>query len=1667
VFNPNGDQSITDGGGPKLKDTPIWLIFWGSYWNGTVGQSDRTAYCNAIQALINTPVWNMTDQYGANGKAIYEGQFTDTITSDPGPTFSDGFLHTVILDSINARTSPLRAPSSYANPPIYCVITPPGVASTDPEAGGYHQAFQGQTYAGSQDIIYAWLSSFEDSHGNPPVSWMTDNASHEIAEAKTDPQPFSGVTTRHYYLGHNEICDGEAENYRYSIHGVLAQSMWNDNYKAYTVCDGNSQNVYVLPQYDSNGKFAGTSLSIGTDQLGTNFNDTVTIDNGPDGGVFVNFNGETFTFGAGAITEILLNTGGGHDTVNIQNTNVPVRIQSTQLATVNLGNSSTGVQGIKGQVYLINYNGTTDLNIDDTADTQSRAVYQSKSAYGAMNIDGLAPAEISYYNGNISSVTIECGSGNNMVAFQDTLSDPGTLTRLHNGPGQSTVYVFGTGAHGSLDLDASGSQAVYIGSNGGPSGSTLSQIQANVYVHNSNPNGSSDLYVDDRGDTTGRTANLFDGIITGLAPAYISWSDGPTFPGRGGVNRLTVYSGAGDTWNVYNTSPLFHGTFLHSGGGSVNVRATSGALDIDGDYSRQTVTIGSLAPLLGGTVAGINGSVYVYNSGSSGTTTLTVDDSLDWVGHTVSMYDGRLIGLAPAWITWQANAVGSASGGVIALSVYGGYGSNTWWVDSTSPFYLYTYLNAGNGTSGVDAVYVEATSSFLAIDGGNHGTQVVLGSAGPVLGGTLGAIQGALDIISSGSGDSSLTIDDSADPTSRAVSLTNGGISGLAPATISWAPASVALGQSGVNSLTILGGSGGNTWLVSNTGNLGSPTLLETGTGNDSIYVQGTTGGLNVDNSGGQDFLFVGSGNFLVDGTMANIQGAVNAYGAGSTVLYLGDGADTTARTVTLSDSAVAGLAPAPIFWTHASGTTGGVTSLFVQGSSAGSTYTVTNTSPFATPTILETGGGSDTVYVLATTGALNVVNLGGPDATIVGSGGATGNGTLAGILGAVNVSGAGSTALYLGDAGDGTSRTVTLNDGSVTGLSPAALSWTTAPGAAGGVTSLVLAGSLAPSTYTVTNATAFFGTTLTTGPGNDTVNVLATLSGLNVGNNGGLDTVTVGSQAPALGGNLAAINGYIAVSGMGSTSLIVDDSGDTSSRTATLTVTQLTGLGNPAAIYYLGGVTALTVDGSRTKPTTFSVAGTFAGMALTLNGGAGADVFNLASSTQNLSDVQGAVTVHGNGGADTVNVLDQSSGAAQTYHLTATTLTRSGAGTLTYDGVKTLKVTAGAGDDACFVDAVPGAATAVDLGGGTNTLTGPNAGNIWTITSPNAGKLDQSVTFSNAENLVGNAKADLFRFVGLIPSVSGTIAGGGGRELLDYSGYTWGPIAVNLQTATATLVNGGAAGGFTRINGLVGSPNAGDTLIGPDAATTWLITGTTNWVGAISFSAIENIVGGAGDDSFRFTNGASLPGTIDGGAGSNTLNYAAFDAAHPITVNLAAGTATGTAGIANIQNVTGGAGNDTLIGDAANNVLRDGSGNDTIIGGSGNDILISGSGNDILDASRSGRSILIGGPGAAQLTGGAQGDILIGGSTILDDDTAALVKILAEWTSADSYATRILNIRNGTGLAGGYRFNANTVKVDTAKNVLTGGINPSDLNWYWAGAGDILTDRQPGEQVN
>ena len=234
--------------------------------------------------------------------------------------------------------------------------------------------------------------------------------------------------------------------------------------------------------------------------------------------------------------------------------------------------------------------------------------------------------------------------------------------------------------------------------------------------------------------------------------------------------------------------------------------------------------------------------------------------------------------------------------------------------------------------------------------------------------------------------------------------------------------------------------------------------------------------------------------------------------------------------------------------------------------------------------------------------------------------------------------------------------------------------------------------------------------------------------------------------------------------------------------------------------------------------------------------------------------------------------------------------------------------------DDHGTTEIVPSAATTV-VG---NLIFGTNAANTFNGTStPEATTEGQDTIFGlgGADNISGLGEADI------IDGGTGndTINAGAGNDTINYT-----------MGQGADQVDGGADTDTLSITGgITGAGN--DTL-----DVVFNGTGLTSVEGG-AVSNVESVI-------------ADLQN------GTNTLNYGATSV--PVTVNLTTGDASGFSSIANIQNVTGGTGNDLLTGSEVANVLNGGGGNDTFFassvasGNDGNDTYNGGGGSDTYDLS-------------------------------------------------------------------------------------------------------------------
>lgn len=498
-----------------------------------------------------------------------------------------------------------------------------------------------------------------------------------------------------------------------------------------------------------------------------------------------------------------------------------------------------------------------------------------------------------------------------------------------------------------------------------------------------------------------------------------------------------------------------------------------------------------------------------------------------------------------------------------------------------------------------------------------------------------------------------------------------------------------------LTNLHINGGSGSNTFdVLGNAGLLN--TTINTGGGGNSINVQATTTPLTI-NSGGPDTINVGDANGVQD-----IQGQVfvnSTAGPDPDTLNINDTGDRQSRTATITGDSV-NLGAAIIEYGPFA-----LSQLNITGDAiSGNIFNVKGT---AQPLILRDPRTHQIIFEATTTTSIitqaaDTINVGGPIGVQGIEGDLVINDTRAPLL---------ADTLNINDQGDTKNKTATITSTAVTGLAPATIGYglhslsalnITGDSAAGGNIFNVL--STAPS------VTERFGHIFLTFFTTTTINSKA------------FDTINVGDQngVQDIQGNLA-INAPIP-----DDTLNINDQGDTSGRTATITDTAVTGLAPATISYGLHALRALNITGdssvagnnfnvqSTASPFRFITPfGTIVETTTTTINSKGPDTITVGDSSNHLDEIQGALTVNGQLGGKTALVLDdQGTTANQIYELSASTVQRltqvnntyvPNIAQITYSNLANLALHAGSGSSNTLFIYSTSAGTTTNIFGGSD----------------------------------------------------------------------------------------------------------------------------------------------------------------------------------------------------------------------------------------------------------------------------------------------------------------------------------------------------------------------------
>jgi large repetitive protein len=596
---------------------------------------------------------------------------------------------------------------------------------------------------------------------------------------------------------------------------------------------------------------------------------------------------------------------------------------ATGLQTVNVG--SSGLLNIGSPLAIFDPAGDpTTININDTADTtHSTATLDDLSGdvNAPFEVAGLSAAPIKYGIG-VTALNINGGTfGAAGVTYNINNTQATTTTTINGGPNQNFINLSNAAQTNGLD-NLPGPVVVH-------GGTSVSDV---VTLEDSSGDFNDDYTITPT--TVTRVVSPFGGLTYDDNIGTLTLNAENTL-GTNGNNHISVNGtadfvitnvngqGGVDTIDVNNTGifGILNVTTGTDDGATVNVVANNQPVNITGN-GLATVNIGSTGGP--GTMANIQGPISVTNPPSL--TDLIFHDENDATGQTWTLDNDD--GVPSGSVATTGSATTSYNPFDLAsLTVNGGSGGNTFNVNATSAFYP-TTLNTGDGD---DATNVFATGDNTLDIHGQAGQDAVGLGADPTAG--MQNLFGTINV-DNALGFTDVTLDDSADATGQTALLfndgTNGQVTGLAPATINYV-------NDDISSLTVFGGSGGNTFTVDGTINslTLSPVLtsLNTGFGDDTTFVEATAAGgpLDVHGQAGQDSVLIGQ-----FGSVSGILGVVTVDNSfGFTDLTIDASSDSVSHDFTLANTVptttITGFAPADIIYT-----TGDVSSLTINTSAFG-----------------------------------------------------------------------------------------------------------------------------------------------------------------------------------------------------------------------------------------------------------------------------------------------------------------------------------------------------------------------------------------------------------------------------------------------------------------------------------------------------------------------------------------------------------------------------------------------------------------------------------------------------------------------------------------------------------------------------------------------------------
>lgn len=230
VITTFGDAPATtttsDGGGKRLRNVRVNLIFWGDAWINTPEPTPNAGIIvNDCAAILNSSYLSRLGQYGCNS-AFLGGVFTTPRGDNPPANYTMDDINDRVISAIRAESLP--EPDEESTDNLHVVFMPPGT-TPPPKVGGEH------SYGSFWDYDFPVDFDFGDKTHTAFIMFtnrvgISSIFSHELVEALTDPEGDAIQVDPRNDSSWNEIAD-----ICFStgvVNGVTVQSYWSQQDKA-------------------------------------------------------------------------------------------------------------------------------------------------------------------------------------------------------------------------------------------------------------------------------------------------------------------------------------------------------------------------------------------------------------------------------------------------------------------------------------------------------------------------------------------------------------------------------------------------------------------------------------------------------------------------------------------------------------------------------------------------------------------------------------------------------------------------------------------------------------------------------------------------------------------------------------------------------------------------------------------------------------------------------------------------------------------------------------------------------------------------------------------------------------------------------------------------------------------------------------------------------------------------------------------------------------------------------------------------------------------------------------------------------------------------------------------------------------------------------------------